>query len=217
MTHAYDECFLRDARRVLATSIDYAVNTLGYDIEEYYDMFLKCDLVNSFEQGDPFVVSGKSGIEIALLVVEKSNGESKYIDRVLLGGRSREYWTGWAIAFYQWYKSFGLRELNKYVSISTLYNMYDKYHEMDRMHFVDRIDGIIEETRQRDNRINSYLQRIRKSRGLSQSELAKESGIPLKTIQHYEQGDKSLEKANAKYVIKLAKVLSMRPEELLQM
>ena len=51
MIHAYDEMYLRDAQSVFATSFDYAVNTLGYGLSEYYDMFIKSDLLPRFEKG----------------------------------------------------------------------------------------------------------------------------------------------------------------------
>ena len=103
MIRAYDEIYLRNARCILANSLDYAVNTLGYDTETYFRMFLKCDLADRFERGDPFLIAGHSGIELALLVIEKNTGKSEYVQRVVADGKSPEYWSGWAIAFYQWY------------------------------------------------------------------------------------------------------------------
>lgn len=60
------------------------------------------------------------------------------------------------------------------------------------------------------------LQRIRLERGLSQSQLANAANISLRTIQAYEQKAKDINKAQLKIACKLAKVLSIRPEELLE-
>jgi transcriptional regulator with XRE-family HTH domain len=51
---------------------------------------------------------------------------------------------------------------------------------------------------------------------MSQSELAEQSGVPLRTIQQYEQGQKNINRARAEYVIALSKVLYCRPEDLLE-
>jgi transcriptional regulator with XRE-family HTH domain len=53
--------------------------------------------------------------------------------------------------------------------------------------------------------------------GYSQAELAKETGIPLRTIQQYEQGQKNINKAQAEYIIKLSKALYCEPAALLEM
>lgn len=60
------------------------------------------------------------------------------------------------------------------------------------------------------------LQRIRLERGLSQSKLANAANISLRTIQAYEQKAKDINKAQLQIACKLAKVLSIRPEELLE-
>ena len=215
MIHAYDRLYLNDARSRLANCLDYAVNTLGYDIEEFYRMFLKSDICDRFEKGDPFFVSGKSGIELALLAIEKAYGieaaEKMSREKITSGGKSREYWCGWALAFYQWYTSCSLRRLEETVPVSSVIRMYDKYHEMDIMHFVERIDHI----RSQKVRMGSYLKQLREARGYSQRELAQATGIPLKTLQHYEQGTKSIAKANAAYVLSLAAILGCNPVELL--
>lgn len=60
------------------------------------------------------------------------------------------------------------------------------------------------------------LQRIRLERGLSQSQLAKAANVKLRSIQAYEQKTKDINKAQLQSACKLAKALSIRPEELLE-
>ena len=62
----------------------------------------------------------------------------------------------------------------------------------------------------------SNLKRIREVSGLSQSGLSKESGVNIQMIQHYEQGVRSINKAQAQTVHKLAKVLNCSMEELIE-
>ena len=40
MIHAYSDLYLSDARRTLAGSFDHAVHTYGYDLPEYYSIFI---------------------------------------------------------------------------------------------------------------------------------------------------------------------------------
>lgn len=210
MIRAYNELYLANARRSLANCFDYAANTMEIPLEKFYVMFALSDLARKFEKGDPFIVSGKSGIELALLVIEKNTGVYEYKERVYGTGRSREYWAGWAIAFYQWYSACSFKRLHEEVPISDIMNMYDKYHEMDIMHFVDRMEEL-----RKKRRLETYLRRYREMSGYSQSALARMTGIPLKTLQHYEQGTKSLSKANVSYVLSLARVLGCKPEDLI--
>ncbi len=59
------------------------------------------------------------------------------------------------------------------------------------------------------------LKEIRTQQGLSQSQLAKASGVSLRMLQKYEQGVRDLNKAQAETVYKLAKVLNCKMEELI--
>lgn len=59
------------------------------------------------------------------------------------------------------------------------------------------------------------LQDKRKAAGLSQSELAKKSGINIRLIQHYEQGTKDINKAQVVTVLQLADALGVDIREIL--
>ncbi len=210
MIRAYNELYLSDARRLLANSFDYSVYSLGIPIEQYYKMFIKSDLATRFEKGDPFILAGKSGIELALLVIEKNTGVYEYKEQQYSDGKSPEYWAGWALAYYQWYSGISFRVLDKTVPITMVIDMYPKYHEMDIMQFADRIDDI-----RMAARLDSYLKKCREACGYTQSELSELTGIPLRTLQHYEQGTKSLDRANAIYILALSNALSCSPAELI--
>lgn len=60
------------------------------------------------------------------------------------------------------------------------------------------------------------LQRIRISRGFSQGKLAKESGISVRMIQHYEQRRKDINGASAMTVYRLANALGCGCEDILE-
>jgi transcriptional regulator with XRE-family HTH domain len=59
------------------------------------------------------------------------------------------------------------------------------------------------------------LSKVRKQRGMSQNQLAKASGISVRTIQHYEQGERDINKASSETIYKLAQALSCDSSELL--
>ena len=62
----------------------------------------------------------------------------------------------------------------------------------------------------------SKLKQIRKSKKLDQKTLAEISGVNLRMIQHYEQGVKDINKAQAITLYKLAQALECRIEDLLE-
>ena len=63
---------------------------------------------------------------------------------------------------------------------------------------------------------NTNLQYYRNLSRLTQSRLAERSGVNVRMIQHYEQGIKDINKAQALTVQKLAKALNTTVENLLE-
>ena len=211
MIHAYDKLYLEKARSNLARMLDFAVYDLSFNIDEFFDLFISSGVASLFEAGDINTIAGKSGAEIAYSVLEKSGISHKRIKPNYTYNRSPEYWTGWALAYYQWEKDLSFKTINKYISIREILFMYSAYHEMDIRQFVDQIDNLI-----RENRTESNLKMYRRLSGLSQRELANASDIPLRTIQQYEQRQKNINKAQAEYILRLADALSCKPEEILE-
>lgn len=60
------------------------------------------------------------------------------------------------------------------------------------------------------------LKKLRENRGLSQSELARASGVSLRSIQMYEQRVNDIDKAQAQTVYKLSRVIGCTMEDLLE-
>ena len=89
--------------------------------------------------------------------------------------------------------------------------MYPKYHEMDIMQFVDTVNDIYFQKRQTTN-----LKQKRLEAGLSQSELSKLSGIPVRTIQQYEQRQKNINSAKVESVLSISKALSCDINDILE-
>ena len=60
------------------------------------------------------------------------------------------------------------------------------------------------------------IKKIRTERGYSQSKLSELSGVNLRMIQHYEQGVKDINSAQAITIYNLAQALNCNMEDLLQ-
>lgn len=64
--------------------------------------------------------------------------------------------------------------------------------------------------------VKADLSLIRQARHFSQSKLSELSGVNLRTLQDYEQGQKSLNGARAETVLKIAQALNCTVEDLLK-
>ena len=60
------------------------------------------------------------------------------------------------------------------------------------------------------------LQKMRKSRGLSQSQLAEITGLNVRTLQHYEQGSKCFDNANMVTILKVCLALECSIEDIVE-
>ena len=89
--------------------------------------------------------------------------------------------------------------------------MYSVYHEMDISKFIETMDEKCAATLP-----ECRLKKLRESRGLSQAELAKISGVSLRSIQMYEQRVNDIDKAQAQTVYKLSRVIGCEMEDLLE-
>lgn len=61
----------------------------------------------------------------------------------------------------------------------------------------------------------SNLKKIRTEKGISQSELAKRSGVNFRMLQHYEQGVKNIDGAKIETLANIARVLNCGISEIL--
>ena len=208
MMNAYGKIYLERARISLGSMLDYAVHDLKYDLGVFWEMFLSSPISQRFECGDVSVIVGRSGVELALMI---SGIQKDYPTATFSEGKSRQYWLGWALAYYQWHTTLCFSQITKFISIEEILEMYSPYHEMDIRQFCDRLSAIYDERKSMTN-----LKRIRLAADLSQSELATISGIPVRTLQQYEQRKKDINRARAFYIIALAHALYCEPQHLLE-
>lgn len=211
MIRAYQEMYLSKAQSVLGDAFDYAINICGISGNDFVNMFLVSSISTRMENGEPACIAGKSGIEIVIDIVAEIKGQELDIEPEERFDRSREYWIGWAVAYYQWYSGGRYRDIFKAVTFEELQCMYDTLHEADISKFAD-----IMNVRMRECFTETNLKRIRSICGLTQAELAKRSGVGLRSIQMYEQRNKNINKASVETVYRLSRVLGCAMEDLIE-
>lgn len=239
MLHSYNELYLNKARTTMAHMLDFAVRDLKLDPATFFDLFVSSGTADLFERGDASVILGRSGVELVYMVLGISGLQVDKVSYRYTAGRSKEYWTGWALAYYQWESARSFADIAGAVPVKELIAMCDELRSEeirvitasldwmenltvpDHMNeesyaaFRSRLDGALKAPGSADSLTN--LKRIRQQNGLSQSRLASLSGIPVRTIQQYEQRQKDINKASFENIIKLAAVLSCEPEKLIEL
>lgn len=211
MIHAYSELYLSDAKQNLAECFNYAMNDCKFDADFFSKLFVQSGYADRFERGNPAIIAGMSGIELAQKVISYAYPDWDFPERKFSEERSSEYWAGWALAEYQWFTSKRFKDIFSRIPLSEIVSMYHVYHEMDIGHFIEDMNKKYQEI-QRETRLKT----IRENRGISQSELARLSGVKLRSIQMYEQKVNDIDKAQAGTVYKLSRVLGCTMEDLLE-
>ncbi len=212
MIRAYHKVYLEKARTNLGRMLDFATYDLGYDPCEFFDLFMNCGLAERFGNGEFTLTVGMSGVELAYRVLELTKHQVEFPKPRYTADRSPEYWAGWALAYYQWETAMPFVEILEYIPLDDIIRMYSPYHEMDIRHFCDRMNELY-----RAANPETKLKQLRQRAGLSQSELAEASGVPVRTIQQYEQRQKSINKAQAEYLMMLARALHCNAEDLIEL
>ena len=208
---AYDETYIAHAQDVLGHAVDFAVISLGIDPDAFADAFVISNASKQFESGNPRYVVGMNGCELARLVLSQTHASYTDTEDAMYLDKSPEYWAGWALAWYQWYSCRSFMDILHAIPLSQIIGMYDVYHEMDVMQFADHMDSLMAQaypaTQLKIRRINC---------GLSQSELAADSGVAIRQIQLFEQKQRNINNVAALTLLQLSKSLHCRMEDLIE-
>ena len=208
---AYQEIYLSKAQAALGDAFDYAINTCHFSGSDFTKLFAASSVSRRLENGEPAYLAGKSGIEIAADVILELTGKQLEAEPQVHYVRSREYWIGWAVCYYQWFSARSYSDIFKALSFEDLANLYDTLHEADITKFVEIAEEKIQEHFKDTN-----LKRFRSAYGFTQAELANRSGVTLRSIQMYEQRNKDINKASADALYRISKVLGCSMENLLE-
>lgn len=211
MTHAYQEIYLNRAQSALGDAFDYAINTCGFSGNDFINMFTVSSISKRMENGESACLTGKSGIELVWEIVAETTGRELLTKPQECFERSREYWIGWAVAYYQWYSDRKFHDIFEALSFEDLQRMYVPLHEADVTKFAD-----IADRRMREYFSETNLKRFRETYGCTQAELSMLSGVGLRSIQLYEQRNKNINRASAETIYRLAKTLRCSMEDLIE-
>ncbi|MDO5416591.1 MAG: helix-turn-helix transcriptional regulator [Lachnospiraceae bacterium] len=229
MTCAYDRSYLEDAMGNLGDMMDYAANDCGMDKDEFFQLFITSGLADSFGRGEPRLVAGKSGAELAQEVFWKV-GLREIPGRRVPGfqlpsetagfapmpefqmEKRPDYWCGWILAYYQWETGQRFEDIHRKISFREIERLYPTLHEAPEQKFVEVLKHRMKEKNQ-----PTRLQVLRKTAGLTQAELSKRSQVSLRSIQMYEQRKKDVNKAQAITLHQLAAAIGCRLEDLLEL
>ena len=219
---SYAETYLAEAMENLGEMAHFATHGLELPFRHMWQMFVVSGYAGRFEEGSPDVVAGMSGAELALRSCEACGIEfdEPHIEHAasksglcLERKLSPEYWCGWSLAYYQWASTRSFRQILSSIDTDALLRMYPTFHEESELRFAEALEMLVRES---EDERGTHLQRQRKAAGLSQSELARMSGVGLRAIQQYEQRAKDINKAHAASIDALARCLSCQPRDILE-
>ncbi len=222
---AYNRSYLENVKSNLGAMLDCGINTLEFGPRDFYNMFLDSDMSDKINRGDAYSICTLGGVELAEYVVCFAMNNSKYIhvkkasdpafnqhlNDAIINVNSKEYWAGTVIAEYAWEKNMSYQELDGYISVEEVIGLYKDFANADSLVINIRLDEMLNAKKK-----VAKLKLRREMLGLSQSELAQQSGIPLRTLQQYEQRRKNINNAKAVYLVDLASVLRCEVRDLIE-
>lgn len=143
MIRAYDEMYVEGTMIRMRDMLEYACLDCGYDPDGFWKRFLQSGLARRFGIGDVSIVAGKSGPELAYMVLSDVDHKEDYPAPAWREERSDLYWSGWVLAYFQWYENLTFSEIWGNISIRMLQKMYPTLHEADITKAVDAMEGMI--------------------------------------------------------------------------
>lgn len=211
MIRAYDEMYLDDAMKNLGEAFDYAVNACRLEADGFLEFFIASGTADQFGKGNPRYVSGMSGTELAMEVIQSSGLDIILPEALTDYECSPEYWSGWILAYYQWRSGRTFSDIQCNIPIKEILKLYPTLHEAAEEKFADTVNSLIA-----GKKTPAKIQIQRKMCGYSQKELAERSGVNLRTLQQYELKTKDICKASVSSVLALANALGCRIEDILE-
>lgn len=211
MIHAYNQCYLDDARENLGEAIDWAVRGYGLSLQEFSRLWAESSVAREFGNANPKYLVGMSGWELCQSVLERAGRAMRPTNAEPLYGGSPEHWCGWSLAFCQWWTGNSFANILKDMPLTEFLQMYPTMHEASDERFLEAV-----EHRLAHKALPTHLHLLRVERGLTQAMLCRISGTNLRTLQQYESRAKDINKASAQTLLALSRALYCRMEDLME-
>ena len=205
-----DQCDL-DAMDALADVFAILIDQLSLDPDLSVSMFLSSGLAHLVETRSTAVVRGMTGAEQAAWLLERCGyGALEEVD--VVSAFSNPSWFGRNVAFCQSKSGISFARIFDSVSYEEITSLRFGREDWDE----EQIYGLITQALH-ESQPASRLAQKRKSRHMTQMQLASSAGISVRTLQQYEQGSKNFDHAALSTVCSIARVLGCRAEDLLSL
>lgn len=198
--------YLDDLVHEIATLFDL-VSQENTDFHLFFFLFVRSSLLKNIERGNVKYLTMKSNEMYYELTKNK-----KYLTGTFHPFYSSAYWAGYILTYYCFLYNHSFKEVSKYIDIEWLIGLYYPYHEADERKTFDLLEDILKERKE----VPTNLKIIRTLNNLSQQQLAKESGVELRSIEMYEQRRNDINKAQSITLYKLSKALGCTIEDILE-
>ena len=163
---AYSDLYLSDAMRNLGGMLDFAVNDCSISMGTFLEMFILSGKAELFECGNPSLIAGMSGEELAIFVIQKSGLTYEIPASIFRPERSAEYWCGWILAYLQWETGWPFRWICNGCPAEDLRSLYPVLHETSEQKAASVLRGRIER-----NQRQTQLQRLANALGCRERDL----------------------------------------------
>lgn len=209
--YAYKETYLNDAREQLGEMFDYAVNVYGMEPDSFWDLFVHSAIARGLSAGEARLIAGMSGYELFAGLLYECMQKRIEIETVSDIDKSVAYWAGWALAYYQWRSGMSYKAIrNCGIRLTEVLDLYI-LHEAPDEKFYEVMAEKMKVTHK-----GEFMKRLRAYHHLTQKELSDATGVSLRMVQLYEQGQNDLEKAQAGVALSLAEGLGTDVKELIR-
>ncbi len=200
MIRAYNENYLNNAEKTMGILFHEALEIM--DADTFTTQFLRSRAASAWEDGNPAYLAGKSGDELFLEITGRKNPDS---EREIVP--QAEYWCGMVYCHAQWHFGCSFSALFTSIPLGELIAFFNPLHEAD----ISKTIGIFHERLFPTPALKAW----REKRQLSQSQLARISGVNLRSIKAYEQGDLDIARAQYDTLAYLAGALSCEVRDLI--
>lgn len=202
MIRAYSDFYLPDTRRNLGTLFHICVCQEGMDIDDTGTMFALSSIAKGIESGEPRMLAGMSGSEMASEVLgRRVVYNNPYLQL------SPEYWTGYAMAQVQWYFNRPFGYIFDRYPCSRLLRAYYPLHEADLSKTCDVVGEVLIP--------ENLIKARRRLLGYTQADLARIVGISLPALKAYESGRLDAGNASGYTVKRMADALGVTIDDIL--
>ncbi len=143
MIRAYDKKYLNDAMLNLGEAFDFAANVCQVELDNFLSMMISTGIAFPFERGVPKYVSGMSGTELALEILQKSEVLVENPAARTEYSSSPEYWTSWITACFQWDTGRSFQNIRESLSMREILRLYPIPHEVSEDRAIDTLNRTI--------------------------------------------------------------------------